>query len=286
MNSSPLSFAALLGLSDLIDVVDVGANPIDGDPPYKPLLDRGAARIFGFEPNPEALAKLNAMKGPNETYFPNAVYDGKEQILKVCASPGMTSLLEPNTELLANFHGMPTWGEVKERIPMATTRLDDIEGIPNVDYLKIDIQGGELEVFKNGVNHLSTCLVVHTEVEFLPMYHGQPLFSEVEQFLRSQGFVFHSFVQMMSRAVRPFRANGDLYGGFGQVFWSDAVFVKDFTKFDGLSPLQLKKVALILHDLYGASDLAMRALMELDRKSATDFAPRFVAFLSGTLLPE
>ena len=84
----------------------------------------------------------------------------------------MTSLLEPNSELLSYFHGLPNWGKVQERISIPTVRLDDVKEIDNVDYLKIDIQGGELEVFQNRVNRLRNCLVVQTEVEFLPMYEG------------------------------------------------------------------------------------------------------------------
>ena len=82
---------------------------------------------------------------------------------------------------------------MQERIKIPTIRLDDVDEIKNIDYLKIDIQGGELEVFKNGVNLLKNCLVIHTEVKFLPMYEGQPLFSEVELFLRELGFVFTVF---------------------------------------------------------------------------------------------
>ena len=31
----------LLNPLRLTEVVDIGANPIDGDPPYKPMLDAG-----------------------------------------------------------------------------------------------------------------------------------------------------------------------------------------------------------------------------------------------------
>ena len=31
-------------------IVDIGANPIDGDPPYKAMLRRRFCRLIGFEP--------------------------------------------------------------------------------------------------------------------------------------------------------------------------------------------------------------------------------------------
>ena len=82
----------------------------------------------------------------------------------------MTSLLEPNTSLLNNFHGFLEWSKVQERLTIPTVRFDDVKEFKNLDYLKIDIQGGELRVFCNGVSKLCDCLVIHTEVNFLPMY--------------------------------------------------------------------------------------------------------------------
>ena len=274
------SLADLLKPELHIDVVDIGANPVDGDAPYKTLLDAGLARVIGFEPNSDALDRLNAKKGENETYVANAVYDGKEQELKICTAQGMTSLLEPNTGLLSYFHGFPEWGKVEKRLSMPTVRLDDVKEINNIDYLKIDIQGGELEVFKNGINRLSDCLVVHTEVEFLYMYEGQPLFSEVELFLRKIGFVFHRFAPLVSRVVQPMVVDNDIYKGLSQVFWADAIFIKDFTRFDELSSPRLKKIALILHDVYGSFDIVLRALMALDKKDKSKLAETYLHSLS------
>jgi hypothetical protein len=90
-----------------VDVVDVGANPIDGTAPYQRLLDDGVARLVGFEPNLDALTTLNERKGPNETYLPFAVADGRNHKIRYCIAPGMTSLLEPNAELYRYFHGKP-----------------------------------------------------------------------------------------------------------------------------------------------------------------------------------
>lgn len=57
MSDDPL--LKLLMPKRLTSVVDVGANPIDGDPPYKILLQKRLCRVTGFEPQAEALAVLN-----------------------------------------------------------------------------------------------------------------------------------------------------------------------------------------------------------------------------------
>ncbi len=261
------SVYGMLDLSEQIDIVDIGANPIDGEPPYKKLLDANIVKVIGFEPNKDALIRLNKMKGPNETYIGKAVYDGSRQEIKLCRAQGMTSLLEPNTNLLKYLHGFSEWGLVENRQQIQTVKLDDVKEIKNIDYLKIDIQGAELEVFKNATNLLSNCTVIHTEVEFLPMYENQPLFSEVEMYLRELGFLFHRFSPLVSRVVKPMYINDNPYAELSQVTWADAIFVKDFTQFDKLSIAQLKKIALMLHDIYGSFDIVLRALMEVDNKS-------------------
>ena len=47
----------------LTEVVDIGANPIDEEPPYKTMLADGACRVTGFEPQAEALAALAGTPG-------------------------------------------------------------------------------------------------------------------------------------------------------------------------------------------------------------------------------
>jgi len=275
------SFAALTGEAFKVKVVDIGANPIDGAPPYAGLLREGRASVLGFEPNPEALTKLYRLKGSNETYLPYAVGDGGRHTLKMCAAPGMTSLLEPNPDVLGLMHGFPQWGTVVAREEIDTVRLDDVADAAGIDLLKIDIQGGELMVFKNAPNRLADAVVIHTEVEFLPLYKDQPLFSDVDQFLRSQGFVFHRFFPAVSRMIQPMLLNGDIYAGMSQIVWADAIFVRDFTRLDLVADDKLLHMAAILHDCYQSLDLALHVLLAYDRRAGKSVASTYLSSLTG-----
>jgi FkbM family methyltransferase len=280
MDSRITSFNTILGLHLRINAVDVGASGIDGAPLYAPLLARDELDVVGFEPDPSSLASLNAQKGPHETYLPYVVGDGGEHTLQVCRSPGMTSLLEPNRAIFPFFHGFSRWGEVVERVAVKTTRLDDIAEVKALDYLKIDVQGAELMVLQNAPQRLSECVVIQTEVEFLPLYMNQPLFSEVEQYLRSQGFVFHCFVPAPStRMVSPMILGNDPMNGLSQVFDSDVVFVRDFTRPDAMTSDQMLRMAMILHDIYGSYDVALRLLLEHDRRFGGSLCSRYSANL-------
>ena len=279
--SGPGRLNETLGAAIRVKIVDVGANPANGAPPYAAMLSNGDADVIGFEPNPEALAQLDDLKGPHETYLPFAVGDGRRHTLHMCYSSSMSSLLEPDPSLLALYHGFPEWGDVIGKFPIDTVRLDDVPETAGMDLLKIDIQGAELMVFQSAPNRLRDAVVIQTEVEFLPMYRNQPLYSDVDQALRRHGFVLHRFVQTESRVVRPMLLRNDIYANLSQCLYADAVFVKDFTRADRLQPDQLLKAAVILHDCYHSFDLVLLFLAEHDRRTGSTYADRYLAGLGA-----
>lgn len=277
----PDCFNALLGTSLHIKVVDVGANPIDGAPPYAAMLRAGHADIVGFEPNPSALAKLNARKGHAETYLPFAIADGRQHTLHVCRAPGMTSLLRPNHAVLRHFHGFAAWGEVLGTQDVQTARLDEVEETRGMQLLKIDIQGGELLALQNAVSRLRGTLVIQAEVEFLQMYVDQPLFADIDAFLRGAGFVFHRFFPAVSRVIGPMMVEGNIYAGLSQMLWADALFVRDFTKAHVFSDDDLLATAMIVHDCYRSYDLSLSMLSEYDRRTGKTMAGRYLSGLQS-----
>lgn len=277
--ASPPIHGILPELPD-VKIVDIGANPIDGDPPYASLLRGGHADLVGFEPNRAAHLVLEQKKGPRETYLPLAIGNGKRHTLYHCQAQGMTSLLEPNPDVLGLFHGFPEWSRVVKTEPVETVRLDDVPETTGIDLVKIDIQGAELMALKDATQRLWRALAVQSEVEFLEMYKGQPLFAEVELFLRGQGFVLHKFEPLVSRVVKPMLLGGNIRAGFSQILWTDAIFVRDPTRLDDLDDGQLLRAAILLHDCWGSVDLALHFLLGHDRRKGTDFGPRYLQAIS------
>ncbi|MEA3643573.1 MAG: FkbM family methyltransferase [Lamprobacter sp.] len=244
-------------------MVDIGANPIDGTPPYAGLLKQGVIRLVGFEPQPDALAKLQQRKGPHETYLPHAVGNGEQATLYICQASGMTSTLKPNTAVLDHFQGYPIWGKVKRTALMDTVRLDDVPEISHIDWLKIDIQGGELTVFKHGEHKLKDTLVIQTEANFIQLYEGQPLFADIDHWMRAHGFMLHTLLEQRRRLYAPMKLKGGIHQGINQLTTADAVYIRDINQLDTLSTDQLKKLAVILHVAYGSYDLSLRLLRRL-----------------------
>jgi FkbM family methyltransferase len=248
-------------------VVDIGANPVDGDRPYKALLQKHLCRVIGFEPQPEALAALNAHKSACETYLPYVIGDGKPQTLRVCASDGMTSLLRPDAVVLHQLGGYEFWGRVTGEIPVTTRRLDDIAEVEALDFLKIDVQGSELSVFRNATRLLRAAVAIQTEVSFLPLYQEQPVFGAVDLALREFGFVPHAFAGIRRGMISPMTgAKPD--SALNQLLEADIVYVRDFTKADAMTSEQLKHLALVAHHCYRSYDLALNCVFRLQERSA------------------
>ncbi|MFJ3231204.1 FkbM family methyltransferase [Streptomyces sp. NPDC086787] len=263
-------------------VVDVGANPIDGDPPYKGMLEAGLCRVTGFEPQPEALAELQRRKGPNETYLPHALGDGDTHTLRVAVASGMTSLFRPDPNRLALFNGFGEWGRVLEEIPVPTRRLDEVEEVGAFDLLKIDIQGAELMVFQGAGQKLAEAVAVHTEVSFVPLYEDQPVFGDVDQELRSRGFIPHTFAATKHWPIAPVVFGGDFRRAQHQLLEADVVYVRDFGHLESMTDEQLKHMSLIAHHVYGSNDLAHRCLAELVQRDVItpDTPNRYLASLN------
>jgi FkbM family methyltransferase len=263
-----------------IHVVDVGAA-LGEKPIYQPLVDSGAARISGFEPTPAECEKLNAKYGAPHQFFPSFVGNGQRQTFHETRWSLTGSLFEPNQPLNEKFQALAELTELVQTHSIETTRLDDVSGLEDVDFLKIDVQGAELMVFEHAPRVLSEAVLIQTEVEFLPLYKEQPLFAEVDIHLRRAGFQFHTFLGFGSRAFKPLVKNKQPTAGFRQLLWSDAVYARDFMQLGLLSEAKLKKLALLVHDLYQSVDLCHLVLEELDRRSEQKWAPRYLQRLTG-----
>ena len=260
----------LLRPERLTAVVDIGANPLrsDGEPPYKPMLARRLCTLVGFEPQLDALATLQARKSDLETYLPYAIGDGAAGTLRLCRASGMSSLLTPEPQVLACFPHFSEYGAVLREVPVETRSLDSIAEIDALDFLKIDIQGGELATFRSGAARLAGAIAVHTEVSFVPLYKNQPAFGDIDLALRALGFVPHMFPAIHRRMILPLQSESDPYAAMNQILEADIVYVRNFTQPDSMSVEQLKHLAMVAHHCYESFDLAAKCIHDLAQRGA------------------
>ena len=246
---------------------------------YHPLVASGLAQVTGFEPNPAEFARLQDRKGPYR-YLPHFLGSGRPATFHLTRYPGCSSLLAPDPKVIdmfmtlgcadpgGNFH-------VQKTEPVETVRLDDIKPALMVDFLKVDTQGYELEIMRNGTTTLARALVIECETEFVPLYKDQPLFGDVQCFLRDQGFMLHKLLDVAGRPFRPFNPPNP-YQPMSQLLWADAIFVRDFTRLDAYSDDELLKAAAILDVVYSSYDLVGLLLTEHDRRRKTGVQQAYV----------
>ncbi len=273
-----------LHLDPLARIADVGANPVN-EPPYTGLLGAGGCEVIGFEPDERAFRALEATKSDLETYFPHAVGNGTTKEPEIFRNEGMTSLLEPD-EAAIRVLGRPRWAQITARRRLDTVTLDAVPGLGDIDLLKIDIQGGEVDVFRGAKSVLGGAVAVITEVRFFPLYVDEPMLGGVDQELRSQGFQLHKFMfekaralpNSQSRRFRPRRIADQLIDG-------DAVYVRDLRALDEFTDRMLGCLALFAGAVFESHSLCLCCLDALSARGAApvDLARRYADLLSPSL---
>ena len=159
-------------------IIDIGAH--DGN------WTRLARRIFPdasilmIEPLKSKAESLNALANSSErTHFVGALLG---------ADAGQTvTFYEAGTG--SSVHREQSNVEFRET-SLLTSRLDDVAAqLDGPIFLKLDVQGAELEVLEGGSKTLGRSDLVQLEVALLPYNEGAATFLQVIEYLDQRGFV-------------------------------------------------------------------------------------------------
>ncbi len=256
-----------------IVLVDVGAR---GGLKSNWTAARRHLQMIGFEPDKREHARLADRGASGETIFDVALNNERGPVrLHVAKDRGLTSIYEPDRDFLATFPDPDRFETVAIESVDGDT-LDSLRGaqqIRDIDFVKADTQGSELLVLQGARQSLvASAIGVEVEAEFTPIYKQQPVFADVDAYLRQLGYLLFD--------LRPCywkRAAGrDLGGPRGQIIWTDALYLKSLPALrdtiDGFEAVDrkgkaLKAVSIAL--LYGYCDYAL----EIARALAPVFSP-------------
>ena len=266
-----MSLQTLIGSTEVIQVADIGAAVINETPIYKRLLEEGIAHLNAFDGDERQTERIKSTYAGRVSVFTDFLFDGTEQTLHV-AEPesGMTSLFKPDPFVMKFFNGFEVIGKIVETHKIATNRLDDVAELPQIDFLKMDIQGSELTVMQHGLQKLEKCVAVQLEVPFIPLYEAQPSFGDIDVWMRAQGFQPHSFTETKRWSIAPTVFDNNVRVPGNQLMEADIVYVRDLVKLKRLDNSQLKKTALIAHYCLKSIDLCNHALGELVSRGVLD----------------
>lgn len=216
--------------------VDIGARGGVHDV-AEPLA--GVTAVLGFEADVAECDRLTAKVSARSPWFkiciePTAIAGKSGNApFNVLAREVNSSLLTPSAAMAGRYS--IAGFDLKKTVVLPTSTLDDILFGPHGneeslgEFMKLDAQGAELDILRGSMQTLmkrSVALIV--EVEFCALYEEQPLFSEVELFLRAQGFTFFGFKSMSHRAGQMrnlLSRRGPAWQE--RLFHADAIFFKD-----------------------------------------------------------
>ena len=149
-------------------------------------------QLIGFEPDEREFVNLKRKENPRVKYFNTGLYKEKTSLEYYLTQKQQTSsIFEPNRIFLNRFPEANRFDVIKQ-IKIEVDTLDNqftIHHIEDTDFIKVDTQGSELFILAGAVDTIKNHVFgVEVEVEFVEMYQNQPLFSDVDSFMRRQGF--------------------------------------------------------------------------------------------------
>src|SRR5215475_12608714 len=196
-------------------IFDVGAN--HGQTMLAMAATFPHAEIHSFEPDPEAFLRLAAAASRFDSVHTHNVAlgsrTGEQKLFRFAMD--MTNSLLPKAlgseQFLADPHYM-------EEVGSTQVHVDTIDlfcarhTIETIDLLKIDAQGLDLEVLKGarGLLDTSAIALVYTEVCFVPLYEGQPLFPDIYDFLYERGYRLVAMYDSGRRLTHCYHPAGDV----------------------------------------------------------------------------
>lgn len=244
--------------------------------------------IYGFDADEDACNEANNdIKARQvdwvEKHIPLALGKAIEgRTLYVTKHPMCSSLYPPNEAYISRMAILPELASLDFCFDIETTTLDNFckeERIDEVDFLQIDVQGADLDVLQGATKMLSSgVLAVQIEVEFSHLYTDQPLFADVDTFLRANGFTLFDIDVSGAYATRTRSPIKSAARG-GQLLWGDAFYFRDLLREDLQDPLKsserLLKLACIA-DVLDFPDYALEILEHMtlngDTKTENNFA--------------
>ncbi len=182
----------LLVGADATVILDIGANTGQSAELFSRVFPR--ASIFAIEPYEPSYNAIVAKR--LQRVHPHLAAIGASSGTVVLH---VNSHAETNSLLAANSDGRRLFPE--QMVSLSTTQVEMInldsfaarEGLDRIDFIKIDVQGTELEVLQGGQSVLSRARVIQIECNFIPTYEGSSVYSEVDIALRKAGFDFYNF---------------------------------------------------------------------------------------------
>jgi len=157
------------------------------------------------EPIPDEAKKL---EDKNYKVIPKGLWSEncKKKLYILGKRPGSSSMYKPNTETFnlydfkeKDFHIFDTTNEIDIECTTIKESLKNFK-VNNLDFLKIDTQGSELEILKGLGEYFP--LMMKIEAQIIPMYKNVPDWSELVNYLSKINYVTCEWIEIGKHITR------------------------------------------------------------------------------------
>jgi len=187
--------------------------------------------------------------------------------LHVYKSSSMSSLFpldDPSLSYLRRFRRLI---ETEQKIEVDLKSLDNLDDVPQIDLLKVDAQGAELDIISLGKDKLSNAQAVVVELRYYQLYTGEPTLGDVDNELRRQGFKLHKFTQMNRILMRSkYRDKLHPQNAKSQLVDGDAVYIRSMENMSAWTDEAIKRLILMHAGVWYSHDMVLMLLEELENR--------------------
>jgi len=190
-----------------IVICDIGARDALVDSRWT-AFPPDMVQLHGFEPDEAECSALTAQAnahGYDFKYHPFALAQRSGPItFHRFAEPTANSIYPANTRLIDRWcygRALPLSQQFQL---LGVSSIDALsladwaqqQGIAELDFVKMNVQGAELEILKGAGPLLDGVVAQILEQTFTPTYVGAPMFGEVFEFMRLRGFTMFDIVSV------------------------------------------------------------------------------------------
>lgn len=180
----------------------------------------GSSTYLGFDPNATKNRSLGTETEKKPAYVAFALWEkAQTKVFYETHNPNCSSFFRPNERLLNNYRINHDELKVRKSTKLQTIRADtvlDSLGFLQPDIIELDVQGAELGALKSFGKYIDKTLIIDCEVEFIPIYHKQPLFDDIASFLKASNFQLIYLIPTLWNTIQS-----------KELVWGRAIFIRN-----------------------------------------------------------
>ena len=214
-----------------ISIIDVGASGILEKNKFNIRIDNKFTEISKFDDN-------LSLQNKNNKLFNKILWSEEKDLdFYIRKNQVSSSLYKTNNEILKDFDNFSEH-EVIESIKVKSSKIFDIKELIDIDLIKIDAEGAELEILRGMESKLDSVFVIELEAQFIERYIGSPLFFEINKYLTEKDFEI--FLINQEAWIRN-KKNSNINSNH-KIIWADVVYFKKVSSINSINNYEEKNI--------------------------------------------